>query len=58
LRLAAIEAAAAIHPKKARDLFDDLLDVDDEELRDAAMEALVMAGQGSKFFDDGDEDEE
>lgn len=56
LQLAAIEAAAAIHPQKARDLFVDLLDSDDEELREVAAEALVMAGQGGEFHDDYDDE--
>ena len=55
LRLAAIEAAAAIRPQAAQALLADLVDSDDEDLRDVAMEALTMAGQGSEFGED-DED--
>ncbi len=57
LRLAAIEAAASIRPQEAQDLLADLADSDDEDLHDAALEALMMAG-GFPMFGEEELDDE
>ncbi|MCF8080315.1 MAG: hypothetical protein K9K88_13640 [Desulfobacterales bacterium] len=51
LLLAAIDAAAAIRPQKARSILMDLTQSDDEDIADAAEEALGMARDD--FDDDG-----
>ena len=53
LRLAAIDAVASIRPDKADEVLGDLLDSGDEEIVEAAKEAMTMAGVLS-----GDDDEE
>jgi len=53
--IAAIEAAASINPDKAADLICHHLDSDDEDIAEAAMDALSMV---EGFADDEDEDEE
>jgi uncharacterized protein (UPF0147 family) len=58
LRLAAIEALGSIRPKEAIEVLIDLADSPDEDIADAAEEALVMAEGASSFGDDEDEDEE
>lgn len=66
LRLAAIEAAAGIRPQEAQDLFAGLVDVADEDIQAAVLEALLMTGDESLFdeeiddedFEDEDEDDE
>jgi len=55
LRLAAIEAAAFILPHKASEIFGPLLDSDDEDIVDAAYEALAMAGGLPEDEEDDDE---
>ena len=57
LRLAAIDAAAGIHPLEAQDILVDLTSSDDEDISDAAFEALAMA-EGFLENKDKDEDEE
>ena len=58
LLLAAIEAVAAIRPREAGLLLEDLANSDDEDIADAADEAMSMAaGASSGDFDDGDDDE-
>jgi hypothetical protein len=52
LLIAAIEAAASIRPEQASEVLDPFLDSDDEEIHDAAEDALAMARIG----DAGDED--
>jgi len=55
LLLAAIESAAFIRPEKASEILGPLLEDEDEDIVDAAYEALVMAGA---LNEDEDEDEE
>ena len=57
--LAAIEAAAQIRPQEAVVLLDDFLDDDDEEISEAAFEALTLAGMiGTLDNDEDGEDED
>ncbi len=57
LRLAAIEASTTIRPEEAVVILGDLTDSDDEDIVDAALEAMAMAqGLADGGFDD-DEDE-
>jgi hypothetical protein len=56
LLLAAIEAAAAIRPDAARNVLGDLLESDDEDIADAAQEAIEMAEGLSDGWDDDDGD--
>ncbi len=61
LLLAAIEAVGSIRPEEAQDVLMDLTDSRDEEIADAANEAISMAQARSGEADDedgGDEDEE
>jgi hypothetical protein len=51
LLLAAIDAAASIRPREAFALLDDLADSDDEDIADAAHEAMAMA-EGHSVDDD------
>lgn len=56
LRLAAIEAAAWIRPQEAAEILSELTQSDDEDIADAAYEALAMS-EGGLYEDDEDEDE-
>lgn len=56
LLLAAIEAAAAIRPDDASELLGPLVDSDDEDISEAATDALSMA-EGESDWDDPDDDE-
>ena len=63
LLLAAIEAVATIRPLEARALLEDLADSEDEDIAEAAGEAIAMAegmpgGEFGDEFDDDDEDED
>jgi len=59
LLLAAIDAVAGIRPQEASEILGDLTDSDDEDIVDAAFEAMAMAGGPSDDeFDDEDEDDE
>ena len=59
LLLAAIEAAVNIRPSEAGILLVDLVDSKDQDISDAAYEAMVMAeGVSEDEFDDDDEDDE
>jgi len=60
LRLAAIEAVAGIRPEEAADILSDLVDSPDEDIAEAADEALSMAegALDSEYDDEDDEDEE
>jgi hypothetical protein len=58
LLLAAIEAVASIRPAEAREVLGDLLDSDDEEIAEAASEAIDMADVESDLEDDEEEDNE
>jgi len=59
LLLAAIEAVAGIRPEEAREILIDLADSEDEEIAEAADEALTMAEGISDEIDfEEDEDEE
>ena len=55
LLLAAIDAAVMIRPEEAAEILEPLTDSDDEDIVDAAYEALAMAGE---FWDDEDDDED
>ncbi len=56
LLLAAIDAVAGIRPLEAEDILSDLTDSEDEDIADAAYEALAMAG--ALLDDEDDEDDE
>jgi hypothetical protein len=56
LLLAAIDAAAAIRPDDASGILGVLADSDDEDIAEAAMDALSMA-EGESDWDDPDDDE-
>jgi len=56
LLLAAIEAAGDIRPAEAREVLQELADSDDEEIAEAADEAIMMAEAASE--DEFDEEEE
>ena len=56
--LAAIEAAAQIRPQEAVVLLDDFLDDDDEEISEAAFEALTLAGMIDTLDNDEDGEDE
>ncbi|MEE9278597.1 MAG: hypothetical protein V3V67_00340 [Myxococcota bacterium] len=58
LRLAAIDAVTTIRPEEAVIILADLTDSDDEDIVDAALEAMIMAEglAGSELADDEDED--
>jgi hypothetical protein len=58
LLLAAIEAVASIRPAEAREVLGDLLDSDDEEIAEAASEAIDMADVESDLEDDEEGDNE
>ena len=57
LRIAAIEALGSIRPREAMEILIDLASSRDEDIADAAEEALVMA-EGASFVGDEDEDED
>ena len=57
LLLAAIDAVAGIRPQEASEILGDLTDSDDEDIVDAAFEAMAMAG-GPSDDDFDDEDDE
>ena len=57
LLLAAIEAAACIHPQKSSDILLDLTESEDEDIVEAAHEAMVIAGALSEEEEYDDEDE-
>lgn len=60
LRLAAIEAIGSIRPREAREILSELTEDHDEEVAEAAEEALMMvdARMEADFDDEDDEDEE
>ncbi len=47
LLLAAIEAVAGIRPQEAAEILIDMADSDDEDIAEAAYEAMAMIGRGS-----------
>jgi HEAT repeat protein len=53
LLLAAIEAVTGIRPREAEEILIDLIESEDEDIAEAASEAMAGA-----FFDDQDEDDE
>jgi HEAT repeats len=57
LRLAAIEASASINPEEASSVLAELLISDDEEIKEAAIDAMAMA-EACFDEDDDEEDEE
>ena len=58
LLLAAIEAVASIRPQRTGVILADLIDSDDEDIVEAAYEAMAMAeGPSDDDFDEEDEDE-
>ena len=58
LRLAAIEAVASIRPQEAAEILIELTQSDDEDIVDAAYEAMAMSGWfPDEDYDDDDEDE-
>ncbi len=57
LRLAAIEAVASIRPQEAEAILSELTQSDDQDIVDAAYEAMAMAGLfPDEDYDDEDED--
>jgi hypothetical protein len=56
--LAAIEAAAAIHPEDISEILGDFLESDDEDIADAALDAISQAEGGVGWDDDSDYDED
>jgi hypothetical protein len=59
LLLAAIEAAGCIRPQEAREILVDLTDSNDEEIADAAEEAMTMAeGRSAEAENEEDDQEE
>jgi len=60
--ITAIEAAASIHPKEARDVLEEFTTSRDEEIAEAAEEAIMMADaeaeSGGEEFDDAEENED
>jgi len=55
LRLAAIDAVAAIRPAEASLALTDLMDSEDEEIAEAVFESLTLSGELSGFDDDDDD---
>ena len=55
LLLAAIEAVASIRPQEAAEILIDLTESEDEDIAEAASEAMAMAGG---LFDDEDEEDD
>ena len=58
LLLAAIEAAASINPSEAMEALAELSDSEDEEIAEAASEALMMAKSHLEYDEDEDEDDD
>ncbi len=58
LLLAAIEASASIRAQEAREILDNLMDADDEDIVEAVYEALAMAGELWGEGDNENEDDE
>lgn len=58
LLLAAIEAAAAIRPDEAPDILGDLVESDDEDISEAALDALSQLEETGDLNDDDEYDEE
>ena len=58
LRLAAIDAVASIRPEEAQGILGDLTLSDDEDIAEAAHEALAMAGDFPEWLDPDEEDDE
>jgi HEAT repeat protein len=58
LLLAAIEAVASIRPEEAPEILGDLTDSDDEDIVEAAFEALAMAEGPTEDEDDEESDDE
>ena len=58
LLLAAIGAVASIRPKEAREMLDGLTESDDEEIAEAAEEAIAMAFVDEDSDEDDDEEED
>jgi hypothetical protein len=59
LLLAAIDAAACIRPQEATEILVDLIDSDDEDIVEAAYEAMNMAEAiTDEYWDDDDDDDE
>ena len=57
LLLAAIDAVASIRPREAGGILVDLTDSDDEDIAEAAYEAMAMAeGVSDEEYDDGDDE--
>ena len=56
LLLAAIEAVAFVRPEEAEEVLGELVDSEDEDIVDAAYEAMAMAGV--EWEEDYDEDDE
>jgi len=57
LLIAAIDAAASIRPQEAEEILGDLIDSEDEDIAEAAFEALAMA-EGPSEDEDYDENED
>jgi hypothetical protein len=57
LRLAAVEAAACIRPEEAREILADLTDSCDDDIVEAAFDALAMI-EGLLELEDGEDDDE
>jgi HEAT repeat protein len=57
LLLAAIDAVASIRPEEAGPILVDLADSEDEEIAEAAQEAMEMAEAQRKFELDGEDDD-
>jgi hypothetical protein len=58
LLIAAIEAAVSVRPQAAVGLLTELTDSEDEDIADAAFEALAMAEDPSAFDDEDEDDPE
>ena len=58
LLFAAIEAVASIRPEEAPEILGDLTDSDDEDIVEAAFEALAMAEGPTEDEDDEESDDE
>jgi hypothetical protein len=58
LFIAAIEAATAIRPQAAVERLSELTNSEDEDIADAACEALAMAEARAEFEDNADDDDE
>ena len=58
LLLAAIEAVGSIRPREAGPILVDFTDSDDEEIAEAAEDAMMMADAASKSLDTFEEEDE